>query len=173
MNMTYITYKLPREEFEQITKDLPSCCILNKTKKEVPSLSISNKSVFKSAQQSWQWVYYMVVWGIMLAWKNTGELDEMATAVRQYQYAKDKSSLLARMKKIEGQARGIQRMIEEDRYCIDIVQQLTALYAAADEISLLILQGHIEGCVTDAIRGQHGEDHIKELRETIRKALKR
>ena len=115
----------------------------------------------------------MVVWGIMLAWKNTGELDEMATAVRQYQYAKDKSSLLARMKKIEGQARGIQRMIEEDRYCIDIVQQLTALYAAADEISLLILQGHIEGCVTDAIRGQHGEDHIKELRETIRKALKR
>lgn len=93
--------------------------------------------------------------------------------VRQYQYTKDKPSLLARMKKIEGQARGIQRMIEEDRYCIDIVQQLTALCAAADEISLLILQGHIEGCVTDAIRGQHGEDHVKELMETIRKALKR
>ena len=97
----------------------------------------------------------------------------MPTTVRQYQYAKDKPSLLARMKKIEGQARGIQRMIEEDRYCIDIVQQLTALCAAADEISLLILQGHIEGCVTDAIRGQHGEGHIKELMETIRKALKR
>lgn len=97
----------------------------------------------------------------------------MSTAVRQYQYAKGKPSLLARMKKIEGQARGIQRMIEEDRYCIDIVQQLTALCAAADEISLLILQSHIEGCVTDAIRGQHGEGHIKELMETIRKALKR
>ena len=80
---------------------------------------------------------------------------------------------MARMKKIEGQAKGIQRMIEEDRYCIDIVQQLTALRAAADEVSLLILQGHIEGCVTDAIREQHGEEHIKELMETLRKAIKR
>jgi len=77
------------------------------------------------------------------------------------------------MKKLEGQARGIQRMIEEDRYCIDIVQQLTALSAAADEVSLLILETHIEGCVADAIREQHGEEHIKELVATIRKAMKR
>ncbi|MFC2021716.1 metal-sensitive transcriptional regulator [Chloroflexota bacterium] len=97
----------------------------------------------------------------------------MATGVRQYRYTKDKSSLLARMKKIEGQAKGIQHMIEEDRYCIDIVQQLTALSAAADEVALLILQAHIEGCVTNAIREQHGESHIKELMGTIRKAMKR
>lgn len=97
----------------------------------------------------------------------------MSTATRQYRYAKDKSSLLARMKKIEGQAKGIQRMIEEGRYCIDIVQQLTALSAAVDEVSLLILQSHIEGCVADAIREQHGEGHIKELMGTIRKAMKR
>ncbi len=97
----------------------------------------------------------------------------MPTATRQYQYTKDKSSLLARMKKIEGQAKGIQRMIEEDRYCIDIVQQLSALCAAADEVSLFILQGHIEGCVADAIRDQQGEEHVKELMETIRKAMKR
>ncbi len=97
----------------------------------------------------------------------------MPTAARQYHYTKDKPSILARMKKIEGQARGIQQMIEEDRYCIDIVQQLTALSAATDEVSLLILEGHIEGCVADAIREQHGEGHIKELMETIRKALKR
>ena len=97
----------------------------------------------------------------------------MPTAVRQYRYTKDKSSLLARMKKIEGQAKGIQRMIGEERYCIDIVQQLSALSAAVDEVSLLILQSHIEGCVTDAIRERHGEDHIKELMGTIRKAMKR
>ncbi|MBI2288570.1 MAG: metal-sensitive transcriptional regulator [Chloroflexi bacterium] len=97
----------------------------------------------------------------------------MSTTVRQYQYTKDKSSLLARMKKIEGQAKGIQKMIEDERYCIDIVQQLAALSAAVDELSLLILQGHIEGCVTDAIRQQHGEEHIKELMETLRKAMKR
>ncbi len=97
----------------------------------------------------------------------------MPRATRQYRYTKDKSSLVARMKKIEGQAKGIQRMIEDDRYCIDIVQQLTALCAAADEVSLLILEGHIEGCVVDAIREQRGEVHLKELMATIRKAMKR
>ena len=95
------------------------------------------------------------------------------TATRQYRYAKVKPSLLSRMKKIEGQARGIQRMIEEDRYCIDIIQQLTALSAAADEVSLRIMESHIEGCVTEAIRDQHGQAHIKELMITIRKAIKR
>jgi DNA-binding FrmR family transcriptional regulator len=97
----------------------------------------------------------------------------MPRSVRQYRYTKDKSALLTRMKKIEGQAKGIQRMMEEDRYCIDIVQQLGALCAAADEVSLSILQDHIEGCVADAIREQHGEEHVKELIETIRKAMKR
>ena len=96
-----------------------------------------------------------------------------AVSTRQYRYSKDKSSLLTRMKKIEGQARGIQQMIAEDRYCIDIVQQLTALSSAAEEVSLLILESHIEGCVADAIREEHGEGHIKELMGTIRKAMKR
>lgn len=96
-----------------------------------------------------------------------------STPTKQYQYTKDKAAFLARMKKIEGQARGIQRMIEDDRYCIDIVQQLTALSSAADEVSLLVLQDHIEGCVSNAIREEHGETHINELMETIRKAIKR
>ena len=97
----------------------------------------------------------------------------MAMAARQYRYSKDKPALLTRMRKIEGQAKGIQRMIEEERYCIDIVQQLTALSAAIDEVSLLIMESHIEGCVANAIREEHGEGHIKELMETIRKAIKR
>ena len=97
----------------------------------------------------------------------------MPTVTGQYRYSKDKSSLLTRMRKIEGQAKGVQRMIEEDRYCIDIVQQLTALSSAIDEVSLLILESHIEGCVANAIREQHGEGHIKELMETVRKAIRR
>ena len=100
-------------------------------------------------------------------------MDRTTSVTKKYQYTKDKPSLLARMKKIEGQAKGVQQMLEEDRYCIDVVQQLTALSAAADEVALLILQGHIEGCVTDAIQDQHGEAHIKELMETIRRAMKR
>jgi len=100
-------------------------------------------------------------------------MNSIPTVAGRYRYSKNKDSLLTRMKKIEGQAKGIQRMIEEDRYCIDIVQQLTALSAASDEISLLILQDHIEGCVANAIREEHGEHHIKELMVTIRKAMKR
>lgn len=97
----------------------------------------------------------------------------MALATRQYKYASDKPSLLARLRKIQGQARGIEAMIESDRYCIDIVQQLTALSAAADEVALLILESHIEGCVAEAIREKHGKEHIEELMRVIRKAMKR
>ncbi len=100
-------------------------------------------------------------------------MDRIPTTARQYRYTKEKSSLLVRMKKIEGQAKGIQRMIEDDRYCIDIIQQITALGAAADEVALLILENHIEGCVANAIREQHGEGHMKELMETLRKAMRR
>jgi len=88
-------------------------------------------------------------------------------------YQKDISLIQRRMKKIEGQAKGIQRMIEEDRYCIDIVQQLSALAAAADEVSLLILKDHIQGCVASAIRDDSGEAQIRELVDTIRKAIRR
>ncbi len=88
-----------------------------------------------------------------------------------YHYTQEKDSLMTRMRRIEGQAAGIEKMIEEERYCIDIVQQLKALSSAADEVALIILQNHIEGCVTDAIREQQGEDYIKELIATIRKAM--
>ena len=91
----------------------------------------------------------------------------------QYRYSKDKDVLLQRMRKIEGQARGIQRMIEEDRYCPDIIQQLTALSHAADEVSLLLLQDHVEGCVVDAIREQQGEPMIRELMEVVRRCVHR
>ncbi len=97
----------------------------------------------------------------------------MAVEEKKYLYARNKASLLARLKKIEGQAKGVREMVENERYCIDIVQQLTALSAAADEVALLILESHIEGCVSDAIRAEHGEEHIKELMKTIRKAIQR
>ena len=97
----------------------------------------------------------------------------MPAITKQYLYSKEKSALLTRMKKIEGQAKGIQKMIDEERYCIDIVQQLTALSSAVDEVSLIILESHIEGCVTNAIREQNGSGHIKELMDALRKAMKR
>jgi len=94
-------------------------------------------------------------------------------AAGHYHYTREKKALITRMRRMEGQAKGIEKMIEENRYCIDIVQQLSALSSAADEVALIILQNHIEGCVTDAIREQRGDDYIRELMATIRKAVKR
>jgi len=95
-----------------------------------------------------------------------------AHAVHQYRYGKDKALVLQRMRKIEGQARGIQRMIESNRYCPEIIQQLTALSHAADEVALLLLQDHIEGCVVEAIREERGEEMIRELMNVIRRSTR-
>ncbi len=100
-------------------------------------------------------------------------MAQVSTRPRRYRYSKDKDSLLARLKRIEGQARGVQRMMEEGRYCVDVVQQLNALSAAVDEVALLVLQDHIEGCVSDAIREGAGEERIHELMGVIRRAVRR
>jgi DNA-binding FrmR family transcriptional regulator len=97
----------------------------------------------------------------------------MSPVLKQHSYAKDKTALLTRMRRIAGQAKGIQQMIEGDRYCIDVVQQLTALSAASDEVSLMILEDHIKGCVSEAVRRENSETYIKELMTTLRKAIRR
>lgn len=97
----------------------------------------------------------------------------MGPMAQPYSYERDKEALATRMKKIEGQARGIQRMIEENRYCLDIVQQLTALSGAVDEVSLMVLKDHIAGCVANAVRDNPDDPHIKELIDIIRKVMKR
>jgi DNA-binding FrmR family transcriptional regulator len=99
-------------------------------------------------------------------------MTQAAQHLHQYLYGKDKDVLLARMRRIEGQARGIQKMIDEGRYCPDIIQQLTALSRAVKEVSLLLLQDHIEGCVTDAIEHGHGEEMVRELIGVVRRAVR-
>lgn len=100
-------------------------------------------------------------------------LLEVAVVQRRRPYTKDIESLRRRMKRIEGQARGILKMIDDGRYCIDIVQQLTSLTAAANEVSMMILKDHIEGCVSQAIRNQQDADrYVDELMDTIRKVMK-
>ncbi len=79
---------------------------------------------------------------------------------------------LPRLKRIEGQIRGITRMVEERRYCIDIIQQLTAARKALDQVSLNIMKGHVNTCVSDAIRSQDGEAKITELMQTIHRFVK-
>jgi DNA-binding FrmR family transcriptional regulator len=78
-----------------------------------------------------------------------------------------KKEVLPRLKKIEGQIRGIQKMIEKERYCIDIINQVTAAQRALDQVGLRVMKRHIESCVTDAIKSDGGGPIIGELMETI------
>ena len=82
------------------------------------------------------------------------------------------NDLLPRLRRIEGQVRGITRMVEERRYCIDILQQLTAARKALDQVSLKIMNGHINTCVSDAIRRQDGAKKVEELMRTITRFVK-
>ena len=77
-------------------------------------------------------------------------------------YASDKDKLGARLNRVEGQVRGISRMVAEDQYCIDILTQVNAAKAALDQVALLLLEDHVKGCVVDAVR--EGEtDKVDEL----------
>ena len=87
-------------------------------------------------------------------------------------YAADKDTLLKRLRRMEGQVRGIQQMVEEDRYCVDIVTQLQAVQAAAREVSLIVLEDHLRGCVQHAIQGNQGEEAIEEMVTVLGKALR-
>ena len=100
-------------------------------------------------------------------------MAQVARTPRRYKYSRDKNALLARLKRVEGQARGVQRMLEGDRYCVDVVQQLNAISAAVDEVALIVLQNHIEGCVSDAIKEGAGEECIGELMDVMRRAIGR
>jgi CsoR family transcriptional regulator, copper-sensing transcriptional repressor len=80
-----------------------------------------------------------------------------------------KATLLARLGRIAGQVRGISSMIDEDRYCVDILTQISAIQSALNAVSIQLLKDHTEGCVQAAIRSGHGEHAITELMDVVRR----
>lgn len=88
-------------------------------------------------------------------------------------YSADRERLLKRVNRLEGQVRGIGRMIQDDRYCIDIVNQLSAVQAAARELSLQLLEGHVRHCVMDAAQTEDAEPKLDELITALGKAMGR
>ena len=83
-----------------------------------------------------------------------------------------KQSLLKRMNRVEGQVRGVAKMIEEDRYCVDIMTQVSAIKSALDAVAMQLLEDHTQGCVRDAIQSGGGEPAIKELMQIFAKLAK-
>ncbi len=90
-----------------------------------------------------------------------------------YQYERDKENLIARLKRVEGQVKGIMRMVDDGRYCPDILQQVAAMTAAMDEVSLILLRSHIDGCVRGAIEQREGDGPIDDLITVVRQVIRR
>lgn len=86
--------------------------------------------------------------------------------------SKEKEQLINRLKRIEGQVRGIQSMIENDRYCVDILTQISAINAAMNKVGLQLLEKHTQHCVADAVKDGDGENAIQELMEVFKRFSK-
>jgi DNA-binding FrmR family transcriptional regulator len=87
-------------------------------------------------------------------------------------YSTTKEQLAARLARIEGQVRGIQRMVEDDRYCIDILTQISAIQAALDKVALGLLDGHARTCVIGADEDQQ-VDKTDELMAAVGRLMRR
>ena len=89
-------------------------------------------------------------------------------------YSADKQALLKRLARVEGQVRGIARMVEDDRYCIDVLTQIGAVRAALDKVALGLLDGHVRHCVADAVveGGPNADERLTEATAAIARLLK-
>src|SRR3954466_14194470 len=91
----------------------------------------------------------------------------------RHSYSKDKAQLVRRLSRIEGQVRGIARMIEREEYCVDILQQTAALRAAVDAVSILVLEDHVQGCVRTAAERGEADQYVDEVVDVVRRTLGR
>jgi DNA-binding FrmR family transcriptional regulator len=84
-----------------------------------------------------------------------------------YGYAMNKKDLQDRLRRIEGQIRGLQRMVDEDTYCIDILTQLNSATAALKAVGIGLLDGHVRHCVRESIERGEGDDKVEELMAAV------
>ena len=85
-------------------------------------------------------------------------------------YYANKEDVLARLRRIEGQVRGLQRMVDDDQYCIDILTQITAASNALKKVAVGLLDDHIRHCVAE--QGDHGKDMVREATAAVERLVK-
>ena len=91
-----------------------------------------------------------------------------------YGYSHDKDNYLKRLRRVEGQVRGLQRMIEDDKYCIDILTQVAAATKALQSVALGLLEEHLSHCVTEAMAegGDSAAEKVREASEAIARLVR-
>ena len=100
-------------------------------------------------------------------------LRRMATSRPVRGYTATKDQLNGRLARIEGQVRGIQRMVDEDRYCIDVLTQISAVQAALDKVALGLLDDHVRSCVLGASSEELQVDRTEELMAAVGRLMRR
>ncbi len=100
--------------------------------------------------------------------------NEAETPDAHHGYISDKKRYLDRLKRIEGQTRGISRMVDDEKYCIDILTQISAVTSALETVALGLLDDHLRHCVADAARtgGPDGEAKIREASEAVARLVR-
>lgn len=88
-------------------------------------------------------------------------------------YERDRAQILRRLARMEGQVRGIARMIERDEQCLDVMQQTAALRAAVDSVTMLLMEDHVEGCLTRAAKSGDTRVVAGEVMEVLRRSMGR
>jgi len=99
------------------------------------------------------------------------EVTDTGGAV-SYSAAEDKQALLARLRRVEGQVRGLQRMVEQDTYCIDVLTQISAATRALQAVAVGLLEGHLNHCVAEAVREGDPSEKIKEATQAIARLVR-
>ncbi len=90
----------------------------------------------------------------------------------RYWYADNQQALLSRLRRIEGQVRGVYRMVDEDAYCIDVLTQISAATRALQAVALGLLEGHLAHCVVDAARQGDPSAKVKEASDAIARLVR-
>jgi len=94
-------------------------------------------------------------------------------ATHGYIKASHKENLQRRLRRIEGQVRGIQRMVDEEVYCVDILTQLSSIVSATEQVALLLLRDHMEHCVRESLEeGTDADEKIGELTSAVERFLR-
>ena len=88
-----------------------------------------------------------------------------------YGYAMNKQDVLTRLRRIEGQVRGLARMVEEDQYCIDILTQVNAVHAALRGVAIGLLDDHVRHCVRESIESGGGDEKVEEMVSAVARAV--
>ncbi|WP_431246412.1 metal-sensitive transcriptional regulator [Leifsonia xyli] len=104
-------------------------------------------------------------------------MNDTATATQhehEHGYITDKASYMRRLSRIEGQARGIARMVDEEQYCIDILTQISALTSALKSVAVGLVDDHLKHCVADAVLlgGEEGQAKINEASDAIARLVR-